>query len=133
MKTLGKSLVRTNTMPLLEMNGVSNDTYHDALDGNPILTDSIGQLARWSLCQSEYEFIVAHRSDIKHLVDDALSSLRTTGENQTHHDLDLHVVAIDEKKEHVIHVLNTNESERTPLRATEKTPLDKTHVRGAKP
>lgn len=70
---------------------------------------------------SEYHFKVVRRAEVKHQAADAFSLLRSTGEDQTHVDEDLSILAIDvqEDDEQDFHLITVRRNKEILLRATE--------------
>lgn len=90
------------------------------------MTSSTGQLVRWRLCLSDFDFDVVYGACIEHQTVNALSSLGTTAEDQTHLEDDLHVLSADEQENGgpPFRVSHTYDNEEIPLRVTIEQPLD---------
>lgn len=75
--------------PYLEGKRFTIMTDHDALKWILNLSNAVGRLARWRFQLFEFEFEDIHRADEKRQAADALSTLRTGGEETTGIDDDL--------------------------------------------
>lgn len=112
--------------PYLKRIAFINRTDHNSLTSILDLTGSTGWLAQQRLRLLEHDYDVDHRAGTNHQVVDALSRLRTTGEERMLLDDDSPVLSIDKQEnfEQSVHVINTYDNKKITLWLTEEQPVD---------